>query len=68
MGDSAFLKIMAKSGGKINLKDKLDGNELDLSLCDLNEVPVKDLVSICFLIYLRKKPAKDLEISSLYVL
>ncbi|XP_026523185.1 leucine-rich repeat-containing protein 59 [Notechis scutatus] len=35
---------MAKSGGKgINLKDKLDGNELDLSLCDLYEVPVKEL-------------------------
>lgn len=40
-------RIMAKAGGKgVNLKDKLDGNELDLSLSDLNEVPVKELVSI----------------------
>lgn len=47
---SALLNIMAKSGGKgVNLKDKLEGNELDLSLCDLNEVPVKELVGICFL-------------------
>ncbi|XP_066473712.1 leucine-rich repeat-containing protein 59 [Tiliqua scincoides] len=37
---------MANSGGKINLKDKLEGNELDLSLCDLNEVPVKDLLGL----------------------
>ncbi|KAH0629446.1 hypothetical protein JD844_011517, partial [Phrynosoma platyrhinos] len=30
--------IMARSGGKgVNLKDKLEGNELDLSLSDLNE-------------------------------
>lgn len=33
-------------GGKAgSLKDKLDGNELDLSLCDLSEVPVRELVS-----------------------
>ncbi|XP_054832036.1 leucine-rich repeat-containing protein 59 isoform X2 [Eublepharis macularius] len=38
---------MAKSGGKgVNLKDKLEGNELDLSLCDLNEVPVKELAGL----------------------
>ncbi|XP_044275938.1 leucine-rich repeat-containing protein 59 isoform X2 [Varanus komodoensis] len=38
---------MAKSGGKgVNLKDKLEGNELDLSLCNLNEVPVKDLAGL----------------------
>ncbi|XP_039198788.1 leucine-rich repeat-containing protein 59 [Crotalus tigris] len=38
---------MAKSAGKgINLKDKLDGNELDLSLCDLNEVPIKELAGL----------------------
>lgn len=37
---------MTKAGGKGgNLRDKLDGNELDLSLSDLNEVPVKELVS-----------------------
>lgn len=38
--------IMTKAGSKGgNLRDKLDGNELDLSLSDLNEVPVKELVS-----------------------
>lgn len=38
--------IMTKTGSKGgNLRDKLDGNELDLSLSDLNEVPVKELVS-----------------------
>lgn len=31
---------------KENLKDKLDGNELDLSLNNLTAVPVKDLVKI----------------------
>lgn len=31
---------------KENLKDKLDGNELDLGLNNLTTVPVKDLVSI----------------------
>lgn len=37
---------MTKAGSKSgNLRDKLDGNELDLSLSDLNEVPVKELVS-----------------------
>ena len=30
---------------KENLKDKLDGNELDLSLSNLTTVPVKELVS-----------------------
>lgn len=38
---------MARGGGGKagSLKDKLDGNELDLSLCDLSEVPVRELVS-----------------------
>ncbi|XP_030064205.1 leucine-rich repeat-containing protein 59 [Microcaecilia unicolor] len=37
---------MAKAVEKgVNLKDKLDGNELDLSLCDLNEIPVKELAA-----------------------
>lgn len=36
--------IMIK--GKVeNIKDKIDGNELDLSLSNLTEVPVKELVS-----------------------
>uniref|UniRef100_A0A493SVJ3 Leucine-rich repeat protein SHOC-2 n=1 Tax=Anas platyrhynchos platyrhynchos TaxID=8840 RepID=A0A493SVJ3_ANAPP len=34
-------------GGKAgSLKDKLDGNELDLSLCDLSEVPVRELAAL----------------------
>ncbi|XP_069510979.1 leucine-rich repeat-containing protein 59 [Ambystoma mexicanum] len=38
---------MAKAAGKsVNLRDKLDGNELDLSLSDLNEVPVKELAAL----------------------
>lgn len=33
--------------GKVeNIKDKIDGNELDLSLSNLTEVPVKELVSV----------------------
>lgn len=39
--------IMTKTGSKGgNLRDKLDGNELDLSLSDLNEVPVKELAAL----------------------
>lgn len=39
--------IMTKAGNKGgNLRDKLDGNELDLSLSDLNEVPVKELAAL----------------------
>ncbi|XP_051523497.1 leucine-rich repeat-containing protein 59-like [Myxocyprinus asiaticus] len=35
------------SKGKVeNLKDKLDGNELDLSLSNLTEVPVKELAAL----------------------
>ena len=34
---------------KESLKDKLDGNELDLGLSNLTTVPVKDLVSIMHL-------------------
>ncbi|KAM8888741.1 leucine-rich repeat-containing protein 59 isoform 1-T2 [Synchiropus picturatus] len=34
---------MSKSGKVLNLKDKIDGNEVDLSLCNLTEVPVKEL-------------------------
>lgn len=38
---------MTKTGSKGgNLRDKLDGNELDLSLSDLNEVPVKELAAL----------------------
>ena len=33
----------------INLKDKINGNEMDLSLCNLTEVPVKELVSAFYM-------------------
>lgn len=35
---------MSKAKGE-SLRDKVDGNELDLSLSNLTEVPVKELVS-----------------------
>ncbi|CAI9569683.1 unnamed protein product [Staurois parvus] len=38
---------MSRSAGKVgNLRDKLDGNELDLSLSDLSEVPVRELAAL----------------------
>ena len=33
--------------GKTSLRDKLDEEVLDLSLMQLNEVPVTEIVSIC---------------------
>ena len=36
---------MSKNSKVLNLKDKISGNEVDLSLCNLSEVPVKELVS-----------------------
>ena len=38
-------KNMARKFSKEELKDKLEGNELDLSLCNLVKVPVRELVS-----------------------
>jgi hypothetical protein len=35
---------------KEDLKDKLDGNELDLSLCNLSKVPVREIVSAFLLV------------------
>ncbi|XP_040291663.1 leucine-rich repeat-containing protein 59 [Bufo bufo] len=38
---------MSRAAGKAgNLREKLDGNELDLSLSDLSEIPVKELAAI----------------------
>ena len=31
---------------KINVRDRLDGNTIDLSLADLQEVPVREIVSM----------------------
>lgn len=36
---------MSKNSKVLNLKDKISGNEVDLSLCNLTEVPVRELVS-----------------------
>lgn len=41
-----ILAIDKMSKAKVeSLRDKVDGNELDLSLSNLTEVPVKELVS-----------------------
>ncbi|XP_053309313.1 leucine-rich repeat-containing protein 59 [Spea bombifrons] len=38
---------MSRGASKLgNLKDKLDGNELDLSLSDMSEIPVRELAAI----------------------
>ncbi|XP_043940928.1 leucine-rich repeat-containing protein 59 [Protopterus annectens] len=51
---------MSKSSGKaLNLREKLDGNELDLSLSNLEEVPVKELAA------LSKATSLDLSCNSL---
>ncbi|KAK2820599.1 hypothetical protein Q5P01_023558 [Channa striata] len=34
---------MSKNSKVLNLRDKINGNEVDLSLCNLTEVPVKEL-------------------------
>ncbi|KYO31086.1 leucine-rich repeat-containing protein 59 [Alligator mississippiensis] len=36
----------ASTAKGVNLRDKLEGNELDLSLSDLSEVPVKELAAL----------------------
>ena len=36
---------MTRKISKEELRDKIDGNELDLSLCNLVKVPVRELVS-----------------------
>ncbi|KAM6897863.1 leucine-rich repeat-containing protein 59 [Xenentodon cancila] len=36
---------MSKNSKVLNLKDKISGNEMDLSLCNLTEVPVRELAS-----------------------
>ena len=35
---------------KNNLRDKLDGDELDLSMMSLTEIPVKEIVSVLLII------------------
>lgn len=41
-------KIMAPAAHKekINLKDKIEDGAVDLSLCDIQDVPVKEIVSM----------------------
>lgn len=38
---------------KINLKDRLEDGELDLSLSELEEVPVREIVSIPLLLKIK---------------
>ena len=35
-----------KKKQNVSVRDKLDGNEIDLSLLELSEVPVKELVTL----------------------
>ena len=37
---------MTRKLSKEEIKDKLDGEELDLSLCNLAKVPIREMVSI----------------------
>lgn len=39
---------------KINVKERLEDNTLDLSMSNLTEVPIKDIVSISIYVYLIK--------------
>ncbi|TWW82258.1 Leucine-rich repeat-containing protein 59 [Takifugu flavidus] len=45
---------MSKNSKVLNLKDKINDNEMDLSLCNLSEVPVKELPEFCNLTHLVK--------------
>lgn len=36
---------MSKNSKVLSLKDKINDNEMDLSLCNLSEVPARELVS-----------------------
>ena len=44
---------MTRKLSKEEIKDKFDGEELDLSLCNLAKVPVREMVSIF------SRPIKD---------
>lgn len=37
---------MTRKLSKEEIKDKLDGEELDLSLCNLAKVPIREMVSV----------------------
>lgn len=41
----SWLKKMTRKLSKEEIKDKFDGEELDLSLCNLAKVPVREMVS-----------------------
>uniref|UniRef100_A0A8D3DAU7 Leucine rich repeat containing 59 n=1 Tax=Scophthalmus maximus TaxID=52904 RepID=A0A8D3DAU7_SCOMX len=44
----------SSSSKVLHLKDKVSGNEADLALCNLTEVPVRELPEFCSLIHLVK--------------
>lgn len=43
---------MTKTEKKINIKERIDDVTIDLSLSDIAEIPVKDIVSILFLFFI----------------
>jgi len=45
---------MTRKLSKEEIKDKFDGEELDLSLCNLAKVPVREMVGLHF-----SRPIKD---------
>lgn len=47
---SAGKKPAEPSAKQINLKDKYEDGEMDLSMCDLQDVPVKNIVSVYVLL------------------
>lgn len=41
-----FRRLSKMTPSKINLKDKYQDGEIDLSMCDLQEIPVKEIVML----------------------
>jgi len=58
---------------KTSLKDKLDGDHLDLSLSQLTEIPVEEMVSITFSyprqqIMVNVDPKKQTQIGRMFII
>lgn len=47
---SAGNKPAKSASQQINLKDKYEDGEMDLSMCDLQDVPITNIVSSLFLL------------------
>lgn len=48
MKKSTGNKSKNSSSQNIDLKDKYENGEMDLSMCDIQEVPIKNIVSYIF--------------------